>query len=141
MSRSLRTAYPRQDMRFPHFAPMLGAQPLLHEPERTLETALADAEPGAPPASTIRPDPWPEVMVGSLTAAFSGGITGGVAASSWLGASIGAGLCASAWSGFTLFSSYRELGPKAKTVLGVSAGLGAVMVAAGLWVRHRRSAR
>jgi hypothetical protein len=136
---TLHTSYPRVDMRFPHFAPALGALPLLNEPERTLEQALADAESANAPSSAIRPDPWPEVMVGSFTAAVSGAITGGVAAGSWAGAGIGAGLCSSAWSGFTLFSSYRDLGPRAKTVLGVSAGVGLVAVAAGLWARHRRT--
>ena len=133
----MHTAYPRVDQRFPHFAPMLGSMPLINEPERTLEQALADAEP-APSSNTLRPAPWPEVAVGVATAAVSGGITGGVAAGTWLGAGIGAGLCSTAWSGLTLLSSYRELGPKAKIVLGMSAAVGLGTVALGLWSRSRR---
>lgn len=135
----MNTSYPRVDQRFPHFAPLLGAQPLIHEPERTLEQALADAEP-RPASQLLRQDPWPEVAVGVATAAFSGGVTGGVAAGSWLGASIGAGLCSMAWSGLTLLSSYNELGPKAKAVLGVSTAVGLGTVALGLWTRSRRRA-
>ena len=138
MTNSFYTPLPRTDPRFPHFAPMLGAQPLLHEPERTLEQALADAAPQGAPSMMVRPDPWPEVTVGVGTAAISGAITGGVAAGSWNGAGIGAGLCMTGWSAFTLVGSYNELGSKAKTVLGVSSVAGLAAVGLGLWLRSRR---
>ena len=136
---TMHTGYPKVDARFPHFAPMLGSLPLINEPERTLEQALADAESPHAPSLSIRPDPWPEVAVGLATAAVSGAVTGGVAAGSWGGAGIGAGLCSSAWSGFTLFSSYRELGPKSRAVLGVSAVVGLGTVVYGIWSRSRRA--
>lgn len=137
MSDNFGTGYPRIDMRFPHVAPVLGAQPLIREPERVVESALIDA-PVAGPQPGVRPDPWPEVAVGVATAALSGAITGGVAAGSWAGAGIGAGVCSTTWSGWTFLGSYRELGPKAKTVLGVSALAGLAAVGFGVWQRNRR---
>ena len=138
MSR-LHTGHPRSDTRFPHFAPVLGAQPLIHEPGRGLESVLADAEPEGTPSSIVAPDPWPEVSVGVATAALSGGIIGGVAAGHWPGASIGAGVSTAAWSAFTLFGSYRDLGPRARTVLGVAAGAGVLITGLGFWLRRRRT--
>lgn len=133
----LHTGFPRVNSRMPHFAPVFGAQPLIHEPERHVESALGDAEP-APSTGQVRPDPWPEVAIGIGTAALSGGITGGVAAGSWTGAGIGAGVNAAAWSAWTLFGSWRELGPRARGVLGSALVVGASSTALGLWIRARR---
>lgn len=132
----LHTGFPRISAGLPHMAPVLGAQPLIHEPERGLEQALTDAE--APRSGDVRPDPWPEVAVGVGTAALSGGLTGGVAAGSWAGAGIGAGVTVAGWSAFTLFGSWRELGPKARAVLGTSLAVGGIGTAVGLYLRSRR---
>jgi len=132
----LHTSTPQVDPSFPHHAPILGAQALLHEPERTLERALTDAP--VPVSETMRPDPWPEVSVGVGTALLSGALTGGVAAGSWRGASIGAALSAGAWSGWTLLNGWRALGPKARTVLGVSSFVGVAGAAFGVYQRRAR---
>lgn len=138
MSDSFYTGLPRSDARFPYWAPVLGAQPLIHEPERTLEQALADAPAQGVPSQIVRPDPWPEVAVGVATAAVGGAITGGIAAGSWNGAGIGAGLCTAGWSGFTLIGSYRDLGRVSRTVLGLASVAGLSSVALGVWLRSRR---
>lgn len=141
MADRLHTNFPRVDSRFPHYAPALGAQPLIHQPERGLESALGDMEPTTPAANTVRADPWPEVTVGVATALASGAVTGGVAAGSWLGASIGGGLSAALWSGWTLFGSWRELGPNARSVLGGAVTLGLGTMAVGVWMRKRGGRR
>lgn len=135
----LHTAYPRIDAQFPHFAPALGAQPLINQPERSVEQALTDSAPG-PASGDIRSDPWPEVAVGVGTAAFSGAITGGIAAGSWPGAGIGAGVNMAAWSAFTLLGSWRNLGSQARTVLASGLVAGIAGVGAGVWLRRRREA-
>lgn len=132
----LHTGFPSVDARFPQMAPILGAQPLLHEPERDLEAALADRE--APRSGEVRADPWPEVAVGVGTAALSGGLTGGIAAGTWPGAAIGAGVTVAGWSAFTLFGSWAVLGPKAKAVLGSALALGGAGTALGIYLRGRR---
>jgi len=132
------TGHPKVDARFPHFAPVLGAQPLVHEPGRGLESVLGDAEPDGVPSQIVAPDPWPEVSVGVATAALSGGLVGGIAAGHWPGASIGAGLSTAAWSVFTLFGSFHDLGPRARTVLGGAAVTGVLMTGLGFWLRGRR---
>lgn len=130
----LHTAAPQVDPAFPHHAPVLGAQALLHEPEATLERALTD---GPVPVGGLRPDPWPEIAVGIGTAAFSGAVTGGVAAGSWRGAGIGAALTAGAWSGWTLLNGWRALGPRARTTLGVGALVGATATLFGVLRRRK----
>jgi len=134
----LHTATPGVDPRFPHHAPVLGAQALLHEPERTLERALIDGPVAM--GQDMRADPWPEVGVGAMTAALSGAITGGVAAGSWTGAGIGAAVTVGGWSGWTLLSGWRALGPRAKSVLGVTLAGAALAGLAGVH-RRRRGAR
>src|SRR4030042_740180 len=102
----LQTGYPKIDARFPHLAPILGAQPLVHE--RSLESALSDQE--TPRSNAVREDPWPEVAVGVGTAALAGGLTGGLAAGSWTGAGIGAGANVAAWGAVPLFGSRGPAG-------------------------------
>lgn len=131
----LHTGTPQVDPRFPHFAPIMGAQPLINEPEQTLEQALADAPVRV--TQQLRPDPWPEVAVGVGTAAFSGAVTGGIAAGSWVGAGIGAGLTASAWSGFTFLQGWRAMGSRARGVLASAFVVGAVGAIGGVWWRQR----
>lgn len=136
MSDRLHTSYPGVDPRFPHFASVLGAQPLINQPERTVEEALSDA-PVERPSGEVRTDPWPEVSVGVGTAALSGALIGGVAAGSWTGAGIGAGANTGAWSAFTLFNAWRHLGPRARAVLTTSLVLGASSAVLGVWLRNR----
>lgn len=116
---------------------MLGAQALLHEPERTLEQALTDGP--VPIGQDIRRDPWPEVGVGAATAALSGALTGGVAAGTWNGAGIGAAVTVGAWSGWTLLNGWRSLGPKAKSVLGLT--MAGAALAGLVGVQKRRKGR
>lgn len=115
---------------------MMGAQPLINQPERTLEEALTDTP--ATRLGDIRQDPWPEVSVGITTAAASGALTGGIAAGSWSGAGIGAGLNTTAWSLFTLLNSWRVTGPRARGVLVGATVVGALITGTSLYLRRRR---
>lgn len=122
-----------------------GAPPWSHLPPLQGLNGLGASVPGAPEVIdqatleqagqqsaarvTNTPETLPEVGLGIATAAFSGALTGGVAAASWRGAAIGAGLNAGLWSGFTAFNAWAELGPRTKMVLGGTAasGLGAAL--------------
>lgn len=142
------TGFPQVRQSLPHFAPVLGAMTIPginrmptstttmpHQssdqtvvPDAVLDAMQAQTTPLAPAGPA--PAPVPEVLLGIGTAGISGAITGGIAASSWRGAAIGAGVNAGLWSGFTLLGGWNGLSKGSRVALGLTTGVGLAAAAA-----------
>lgn len=137
----LHTAFPQTDVRIPPFAPALGAMSLPRvqhagevsgEPNRGTAGGMMVMGMGADPL-----EPLPESLLGLTTAGMSGALTGGIAASSWYGAGIGAAVNVGLWSLFNLIGAWRTTGPKTKVVMGLGALLG-TSTAVGLFLGRKK---
>ena len=114
------TQYPHMDARMPHAAPLWGAHP------------LGDATTSDPSEAV------PAALLGVGASALNGGVVGGVAGQSWMGAGIGAALSAALWSTWTFVGSYPLVGTKTKIALGASAGLATTALVAMLMARSKK---
>jgi len=136
----------------PHLAPVFGAMPIpgvsrmptaMQEPAVTDQIptmtpdAVLDATGRSAPLATApgAGTPLPEVMLGIGTASLSGAITGGIAASSWRGAGIGAGVNAGLWSSFTLLGGWNTLSTGSRAALGLTAAGGLIGAAVLAFMR------
>lgn len=146
MTRRARTAFPQVGS-LPHLAPVFGALPIPGVSRMPTGTTMADevmqpdqvlGAPGVPqmlqPSAAVPAPvaPMAEVLLGIGTASLSGAVIGGVAASSWRGASIGAGVSSGLWATFTLLGGLADLPRSSKVALGITAvsGIGSAALLA-----------
>lgn len=137
------TDYPRQS-RFAHMAPIMGAVPIFAPRYgRGLGTTDPDTSTAPPPAEgaitpTAETDPVApsaELALGAGTAALAGAAVGGVAAGSWRGAGIGAGMNVGVWAALTVTGHWDELTRGSRNMLLGSATVGLLL--AGVLVGSR----
>lgn len=136
--RRARTDFPRVQG-LPHLAPVFGALPIPGVSQMPTGTTMADEAVQQPevlnatgvpqtlqPGGLVQPAraPMAEVLLGIGTASLSGAVIGGVSASSWRGASIGAGVSSGLWAGFTLLGGLADLPRSSKVALGLTAAGG-----------------
>jgi hypothetical protein len=134
--------------RLPHLAPAMGAVPIFgpRYGQWWRVNGLGDTAPvasSAPPSpdattpTTITEPiaPATELAMGASTAMLSGAAVGGVAAGTWRGAGIGAGMNVGLWSALVAIGHWDELPGGSRAMLLGGAGLGLAL--AGVLVATR----
>lgn len=122
------TTYPEVHSKMPHFAPALGAMPMPTQ----AGGIVMDEIKGLTGSEMLGP-----AVVGVGTAGLGGALTGGLAAGTWKGALIGAGLNAGLWGAFTLFGAWGSADKNTKIALGGAAAVGLGLAGFFIWRRYR----